>query len=125
MLPNVRALVAEMDREAKLRSKPEESTLCSLWQALPMDIMRLILAQLRPADVQATLLVCKAWQSGVAGGILALKPRNLKVATLPQGEVVKPEALYGMANQCPYVPKDVTQAFTTMRKKGSLFEGWL
>lgn len=81
-LPNVRALVAEMDRKAMLLNRLEGRLLASPWHALPMDIMRLILAQLRPADVQATLLVCKEWQSGIAGGILELKPRSLRISNL-------------------------------------------
>lgn len=83
MGPSVRALVAELESFSKHTER-----LDSLWHGLPMDIMRLILTHLGPADVQATLLVCKEWQSGVAGGVLALKPRTLRVASLATRQAI-------------------------------------
>lgn len=82
-MPNVRELVAEMDRKARIRErrKPGDRP-PGPWHAIPMDIMRLIVDRMRPVDVQATLLVCREWHDGFASGILALKPRALKVDKL-------------------------------------------
>ena len=52
------------------------------WAGIPMDIMRLVVDNMRPVDVQSTLLVCKEWHDGFASGLLKLKPRALKVDKL-------------------------------------------
>lgn len=44
--------------------------------------MTLTLARLAPPDVQATLLVCKAWSAGFSHGLVSLRPRLLAVPRL-------------------------------------------